>query len=323
MSFGDADTILTEFSNDIKSRVSTKANQGLTAQQIANAKANIDIDKVPNVATNDQTPTFLEESTRTNIASGDKLSLIFGKIKKFFSDLKTVAFTGNYNDLTNKPPEFVDDPSGYLTHDSITVESGGVSYTQQYYHAEVGNTAKTLCAGNDSRLSNARPASDVYAWAKAATKPTYTASEVGACANNDSRLTNSRPASDVYAWAKASSKPSYSWSEITSKPKTLFDLVASFENTSVKEGYANITRYVTLANYDVLFVVGGAADGQLRVYNAVPVSVALNRTIQNNVYIDKRYYFNIYCTSTSIQLKYIYDPNYYLTRYIWVYGLKN
>ena len=103
MSFGDADTILTEFSNDIKSRVSTKANQGLTAQQQANAKTNIGIENVPNVATNDQTPTFLEESSRVNINSGDKLSLIFGKIKKFFSDLKAVAFSGSYNDLSNKP----------------------------------------------------------------------------------------------------------------------------------------------------------------------------------------------------------------------------
>ena len=41
-----------------------------------------------------------------------------------------------------------------------------------------------------------------------------------ACAGNDSRLSNARPASDVYAWAKASSKPSYSWSEITNKPST-------------------------------------------------------------------------------------------------------
>lgn len=39
-----------------------------------------------------------------------------------------------------------------------------------------------------------------------------------ACAGNDSRLSNARPASDVYAWAKASSKPSYSWGEITGKP---------------------------------------------------------------------------------------------------------
>lgn len=41
-----------------------------------------------------------------------------------------------------------------------------------------------------------------------------------ACAGNDSRLSNARPASDVSAWAKASSKPSYSWSEIGNKPST-------------------------------------------------------------------------------------------------------
>jgi len=36
----------------------------------------------------------------------------------------------------------------------------------------------------------------------------------GIVLNNDSRLTNSRPASDVYSWAKASSKPSYTLSEV-------------------------------------------------------------------------------------------------------------
>ena len=41
-----------------------------------------------------------------------------------------------------------------------------------------------------------------------------------ACAGNDSRLSDARPASDVYSWAKASTKPSYSWSEITSKPSS-------------------------------------------------------------------------------------------------------
>ena len=43
----------------------------------------------------------------------------------------------------------------------------------------LGTTADTACAGNDSRLSNARPASDVYAWAKASAKPTYNKAEVG------------------------------------------------------------------------------------------------------------------------------------------------
>lgn len=43
----------------------------------------------------------------------------------------------------------------------------------------LGTTADTACAGNDSRLSNARPASDVSAWAKASTKPSYSKSEIG------------------------------------------------------------------------------------------------------------------------------------------------
>lgn len=41
-----------------------------------------------------------------------------------------------------------------------------------------------------------------------------------ACAGNDSRLSDSRHASDVYAWAKAATKPSYSWDEITDKPSS-------------------------------------------------------------------------------------------------------
>lgn len=50
----------------------------------------------------------------------------------------------------------------------------------------LGTTADTACAGNDNRLTNARPASDVYAWAKASSKPSYTYSEVGAAAANHS-----------------------------------------------------------------------------------------------------------------------------------------
>lgn len=49
------------------------------------------------------TAAFTAASSRTNISTGEKLSVIFGKIAKFFSDLKTVAFTGSYNDLSDKP----------------------------------------------------------------------------------------------------------------------------------------------------------------------------------------------------------------------------
>ena len=66
-------------------------------------KANIGLENVPNVTTNNQTPTFTQASTRVNIASGEKLSVIFGKLMKWYADLKTVAFSGSYTDLSNKP----------------------------------------------------------------------------------------------------------------------------------------------------------------------------------------------------------------------------
>ena len=46
---------------------------------------------------------FQAASKRENILSGETHKVIFGKIKKFFTDLKTVAFTGSYNDLTDLP----------------------------------------------------------------------------------------------------------------------------------------------------------------------------------------------------------------------------
>lgn len=51
----------------------------------------------------DNTVSFTPAGTRSNISSGEKLSVIFGKIARYFADLKTVAFTGSYSDLTNKP----------------------------------------------------------------------------------------------------------------------------------------------------------------------------------------------------------------------------
>lgn len=43
--------------------------------------------------------TFTEASTRANIASGENFDVILGKIKKFFSDLKAVAFSGSADDV--------------------------------------------------------------------------------------------------------------------------------------------------------------------------------------------------------------------------------
>lgn len=51
----------------------------------------------------DNTVTFVQSETRENIDSGDKHSVLFGKIRKWLFDLKEVAFSGSYTDLSNKP----------------------------------------------------------------------------------------------------------------------------------------------------------------------------------------------------------------------------
>ena len=51
----------------------------------------------------DVTASFTTAGSRNNISTGEKLSVIFGKIAKWFSDLKSVAFSGNYSDLSGTP----------------------------------------------------------------------------------------------------------------------------------------------------------------------------------------------------------------------------
>lgn len=60
-------------------------------------------------------PKFTEAKERKNLTSGEKIHLMLGKIAKFFTDLKTVAFTGSYNDLTNKPSVATQTADGMLS----------------------------------------------------------------------------------------------------------------------------------------------------------------------------------------------------------------
>ncbi len=99
--------------------------------------------------TKDRTASFTQAGTRENIRSGEKHKTIFGKIYRWFADLKPVAFTGSYNDLSDKPSNFA--PSGH-THSRAQITD----------------------------FPSSMPASDVYAWAKSSSKPAYTAAEVGA-----------------------------------------------------------------------------------------------------------------------------------------------
>ena len=91
------------------------------------------------------TAAFTAVSSRANIATGEKLSILFGKIAKWFSDLGSLAFK------------------------STVVK------------ADLANDVQMSLGKADSALqSYTETDPTVPAWAKADEKPTYTASEVGA-----------------------------------------------------------------------------------------------------------------------------------------------
>ena len=91
------------------------------------------------------TAAFTAVSSRANIATGEKLSILFGKIAKWFSDLGSLAFK------------------------STVVKS------------DLANDVQMSLGKADSALqSYTETDPTVPAWAKADKKPTYTASEIGA-----------------------------------------------------------------------------------------------------------------------------------------------
>lgn len=67
--------------------------------------------------------TFTQSSGRVNLTSGETLKTSFGKLSKWYADLKAVAFSGSYNDLSNKPTAF-------KNPQSLTIQQNGGSQTE-------------------------------------------------------------------------------------------------------------------------------------------------------------------------------------------------
>lgn len=107
-------------------------------------------DKIEEIANTE----FTVADKRENIVSKEKMPKILGKIAKFFTDLKTVAFTGNYEDLIDKPKygkEFVTDKSGTL---SINLDGETITLDQAKNVIKLADTLK-------DKINGAFPATDL------------------------------------------------------------------------------------------------------------------------------------------------------------------
>ena len=109
------------------------------------------------------TVAFSAASARENVKTGEKLSVIVGKIAKWFADLKTVAFTGSYNDLANKPtiPDISgkQDKSTAVTHTANTAVG---STTKPVYVTADGKAAAISHSINSDVPANAKFTDTVY-----------------------------------------------------------------------------------------------------------------------------------------------------------------
>lgn len=115
-------------------------------------KADVGLENVPNVTTNNQTPTFTQADNRINITSGETLSTLFSKIAKWFSDLKSIAFSSSYKDLLDTP--------NFLTGGSQTTTSDVDGGSNVFTFNNADGTSSTFTVKNGNKGSDGKNGTD-------------------------------------------------------------------------------------------------------------------------------------------------------------------
>ena len=116
-----------------------------------------------------QEPEFTVAEKRENIASKEKMPKILGKIAKFFTDLKTVAFSGKYSDLDGKPA---------IVNNNTATEAGSALDARQANPTIEGTMANQISQLN-SDLNNVATKNDISALNPTSEIKLYTKLHIG------------------------------------------------------------------------------------------------------------------------------------------------
>lgn len=177
-------------------------------------------------ATGETGKIYVDTTTNTSYRwSGTQYTKVASDLS--LGETSATAYRGDYgaaayaHGVTNKGSAFTSN-----LYKITTNEEGHVTAATAVTSTDITNLfGKAIVLTDDSRLSDARNAADVSAWAKAATKPTYTATEVG-----------------VPTWAQQANKPSYTATEVgvpdwaqAADPPTTFNTITIGSTTLTEE----------------------------------------------------------------------------------------
>lgn len=134
----------------LNAAIGTKASQSELDSHLASksnphgvTKSQVGLGSVPNVTTNDQTPTYTEATTLASLNSGEKLSVAFGKIAKAVNDFINHLSASNPHNITS-----VSGNAGTATKLATARNIDGVSFdgSADIVHYAICETAADVAA---------------------------------------------------------------------------------------------------------------------------------------------------------------------------------
>ena len=151
--------------------------------------------------------------------------------------------------------------------------------------ADTGHTHEGFVSSTDPRLSDARPASDVSAWAKAATKPSYTKTDVG-LGSVDNTSDADKPISTAMQTALNGKQVAGSYAAAT-HTHTVADvtgLQAALDGKQAAGSYATLAGAESLSNKTLSAPISTGAiydNGSVRSNTVAVAALAIDCSIGN------------------------------------------
>lgn len=216
-------------------------------------KTDVDNKLNSNSAISDTTVAFTEASARENIVSNEKTSTLFGKTKKWFSDLKKVAFTGSYNDLTDIPSNATTTINGLMSS-SDKIKLNGISSNANNYIHPTTSGNKHIPSGGSSDQILKWSADGTAIWGTEKTYSNATTSSSGLMSASDKTdldacvETLSADASMFLSSIKSPAPAEFEFVETLSLSNLTLTGDVVFSDTGLFNGYASLTEITSGLN---------------------------------------------------------------------------